>query len=109
MSRNNKLYNYLVNTFGISKDTVLQYCNDRIEQLLSKHVEGKLMDSNYIHNLIINQIDYIVKNGTKAHWYNRDSFESTVKNAVSDYVEEKLEQSYSFEVILKPKPRTDRR
>ena len=51
MSRNNKLYNYLVNNFGLSKKMIEQYVLERIEDLATK------LNSEWIENRIRAEVD----------------------------------------------------
>ena len=115
---NNKLYNYLVNTFGLSKEIVLEYVNKRLEELLFKSLETKL-SSNYVEKLIINQITQIVNNGIdngSSHFYFREKtkFDDYVKSVIRSVIEEKMNDNYDLQIQAiikypkgsKPKVRT---
>jgi len=86
---NNKLYNNLVNTLGVTKELVMEQVNIRVEDLLSKHLESKL-NSNYIEKLILDRITEIVKAGfINRSWCSRDAFDDYVKNTINNILVKK--------------------
>lgn len=109
MSKNNRLYNYLVNTFGLSKEVVLEYAESRIDDLLQKHIASRL-ESNYIENLILNKITQIVQDGfesnSSSHWYSRTQFSDFVKSVACDVLEDRLNKEYKLDVKLVQKDAT---
>jgi len=91
-SRNNKLYNYLVNTFDISKETVLEYIEGRLEELIDKHV-GSLLQSNRVEQMIMDRVAYYIKNGTVGMWRGKHTFEDIIKQQVKSVVEDQLKKN----------------
>jgi len=57
--KNQRLYNYLVNTFGLSKQVILEYAEQRIEDILTKHIKAKL-DSKHMESMILNKVTQIL-------------------------------------------------
>lgn len=47
-SRRNKLYNYIVNTFNISKESIDATIEKRVDDVLSRHLKSKL-ESDYLN------------------------------------------------------------
>lgn len=99
--RTNKLYNFLVNNYGLSKEKVLEIFQNRVEELVSKHISSKL-ESNYFENLIVNRITQIIKDGfaSKNYWVDNTAFEEFVKSCVDKKVREIIEKEHKIEVKL---------
>jgi hypothetical protein len=101
-SSRNKLYNYLVNTFGLSKDVVMTQAEKRIEDILEKHIHSKL-SANGVEKLILGQVASIVKHGLEkgaGYWKTTITFEDYVKSVIKDVVQQKLNDEYSVEVKI---------
>ena len=100
-NKKNKLYNYLINTYGLSKDHVLKLFDERIENLLKKHIMSKL-DSNHVESMMLNIISKSIKEGFKGNyrWNNKLQFEKYIKECVKDVISEKMNKEYSMEVSL---------
>lgn len=99
-SKKNKLYNYLVNTFGLSKDVVMEQAENRIEELLNKHIGDKL-NAKGIEKLILSQVSSIVKHGLDkgaGYWRTTITFEDYVKSVIKEVVQAKLNEEYTVEV-----------
>jgi hypothetical protein len=96
--RTNKLYNYLVNTYGLSKEVVFEYIDTRLEDLIGKHLEAKL-DSNYIERLILNRITRIAEEGISngSYYYERDNFEVYVTKCLNRILSDKVNNEYTIE------------
>ncbi len=102
MSRRNKiLYNYLINTLGISKEIVFTHINNRIDDLVSKALTG-LLESKRLEKLILNQVAHIVQHGVQASWYNTQSFEGVVRQAIRAEVAKKLNEEITIEFKVVP-------
>ena len=100
--KDKKLYNYVVNTLGVSKQVILDYVQSRVDDLLSKALHNKL-DSNYIQNLILNRITSMVENGTSEGtfpFYEGHSFDNYVKKCIKRVIEEKVNEDYNLEVKI---------
>lgn len=98
--RNKKLYNYLVNTFDISRDSVLKHVESRIEELLDKHVKA-ILESNRIERMIINRLsDYMAK-GKADYWSTDKNFEkivdNQVRNVIEDYLKDRCKITFQFQ------------
>lgn len=108
-TRHNRLYNYLVNQFGLTKEYILEYANKRIEDVLGKHIQAKL-DSNYVEGLVLDRITKIVEEGipVKNHfgiYYEREAFSKYVTTVVKQVMESRLNEEYDLEVKLIRKDR----
>ena len=103
MARNsNKLYNYVVNTFGISKEMLMEFVENRLEQLVNKHVERKL-DSRAIESMILNHVTKVVtegvpKPGPFGMSVSREVFDSYLRKVLKNVVEEKITKDFDVEV-----------
>lgn len=106
-NRNNKLFNYLINTFGISKEMIITYVKERTDEVLSKNLSDKL-NSKYIENLILNKITSIIQEGFTSHsyWLEKRSFENFVKVKLKEVIEEFLVKHYDFEMKVIHKDKT---
>ena len=89
MGKNKRLYNYLVNTFGISKEVVLGYVETRLEDLISRHVQNLLL-SNRIEKLIMDRVTHFIKNGEVGYYREKNAFNNVVKEQVRQVVEDQL-------------------
>jgi hypothetical protein len=105
MARNKKIYNYLTNTFDLSREKILEQVNNRVEHVLEKTLNN-ILTSNKFEKLILNRITDIVTK--KASYYN-SSFENFVLREVSEVLEKMIKTSYKFEVSATVKePNSDR-
>ena len=98
--KDKRLYNYVVNTLGVSKEVVLEYVKERLEELILKALSTKL-ESKYVENLIINKITQIVTEGISERtsiYYERESFEKFVKKVVYEVVEKKINSEYTLQL-----------
>jgi hypothetical protein len=113
-SRTNKLYNYLVNTYGLSKENIMQHIEDRIEDIVRKHIDAKL-DSEWFKNAILNYVAEFVENGVKdkhglLYYQSKTPFEDLVykefQKAITDVMKENCEINLTFHgsEIFKRKP-----
>lgn len=90
--RTNKLYNYLVNTFGLSKETVLEHVETRLEDLVDKHVSS-ILQSNRIENMIMNRVSHYIKNGSIGYYGEKTAFNDVIKEQVKQVVEDQLKKN----------------
>jgi uncharacterized membrane protein YheB (UPF0754 family) len=99
--RNKNLYNYFVNTFGLSKDAIMAVINERVEDLLSKHIQNKL-NSNSMETLIANMVTRFLEEGVTNHswWMKKTSFEDFLKKTISQEIKDRLNDEYTLEVKL---------
>lgn len=103
MSNRNKLYNYLVNTFGLSKDVIMKQAEERIEDVMNKHLQQKLQ-SNNVERMILNQVSEIVKNGFSSRdYWSRVSFEDYVKSTIKSVITQQINDTYELEVKINRK------
>ena len=87
--RTNKLYNYLVNTYGLSKEMVMKYVDERLEDIITKHVDSVLR-SNRIEKMIINRISNYLKEGKYNKWHSRDSFKEIIDHQIRQVIIDQL-------------------
>lgn len=94
--RTNKLYNFLVNTYGLSKEAVMELVDKRIESLLAKHIDAKL-NSNEVERIISNRVATILNDGTGGY-YEKDATIRLVKNMIDNKIEKLMEKQYKIEL-----------
>ena len=103
--KNKRLYNYLVNTYGLSKKKVLEHMEERfvdLEEVLKKQIikEAKeKLDSYYIRNFMKNTIAQILKNGfNTGDWRaTNTSLETYVKEIVRNLIKEEVSKQLNKE------------
>jgi len=101
-SRTNKLYNYLVNTYGLSRETIMEHVEARLESLIDKHVRN-VLDSDRVQNLIMDRIAYYIKNGEVSRWGRRtETFEKIVKDQIKSVVEDQLQKNCEVQFKFLP-------
>lgn len=97
-TRANKLYNYLVNEFGLSKELILETVKTRVDDVLAKNLEP-ILNSNYLKKAILNHVTRIVKEGSKSNYIHiAEPFEFLVREAVNVAVKEELKNNYAIKV-----------
>ena len=111
--RNKRLYNFLVNTYGLSKDKVMDHLNHRIGDLeikVNNQAKGLIHDyirSTRFHNFMKNKVASILENGfSPDHWRSeRDMLEKFIKKRVRESIKEEvdrqLKEKYSLELTKK--------
>jgi Glu-tRNA(Gln) amidotransferase subunit E-like FAD-binding protein len=104
-TRTNKLYNFLVNTYGLSKELVLEHVTNRLDDLISKHINSKL-DSNNVERIIANQVANVLENGFKNGSFNRNSLENLIRNRVVREIQDRLNNEYTIDVKLTKRDNT---
>ena len=90
--RTNKLYNYLVNTFGLSKENVLEHVETRLEDIIDKHVRS-ILQSNRIESLIINRVAHNIKNGSIGYYGEKTAFNDIINEQVKQVIEDQLKKN----------------
>ena len=96
---NNKLYNYLVNTFGISKKMVEEYIDKRLEDLITNHFKQKLSNSRFYEELILNRITHILTEGfppQNGYWHSRDMFDTYLQKEIKKVIESHIEKNFNI-------------
>ncbi len=99
--RTNKLYNYLVNTFGLSKEVVLDYVQTRLEDLVDKHVYA-LLQSNRVEGMIMNRVAHYLKKGEVSYWGENNSFNNLIKEQIKEVVEDQLQKNCEVRFQFQP-------
>lgn len=97
-----RLKNYLINTLGISKTIVMEYVEERLEEIIAKHVHSKL-NSGDAQEMILNHVTKLVREGiasTQRYWYERQTFEDYVKQVMRQILEQKVNEEYDLEVKM---------
>jgi polyhydroxyalkanoate synthesis regulator phasin len=100
--RNKRLYNYITNTFGLTKDVIMEHVNQRLETVVARHIKGKL-DSNAMESMILNKVTQCVKEGIPdghAWWMKKTYFEDLIRSVVEKTIVERLDKEYKLEVKL---------
>jgi hypothetical protein len=83
-----KLYNYITNTYGISKELILEQVNLRVEDLIKKHIDS-LFRSNRIEKIIVNAIADYLKDKTTTR-FGRKNFDLIIREQIQDIIEKFL-------------------
>ena len=107
---NNRLYNYLVNNYGLSKEKVLKTMEDRFKKLeLDVHIEAnrnvqrifhekcdQFLNSYNFQKSVQNSILNILEHGFKPQdWKDkRVSLETFIKNRVSELIQKEVEKQW---------------
>ena len=104
MSRTNRktLYNYIVNSLGLSRQMVLEYIDKRLEDQLFKALSFKLHSGNF-EKLILDAVTKIVNEGVPAdsnRWWEKKNFDEYVKKTIRSVIEERLRNDYTAELKL---------
>lgn len=100
--KDKRLFNYVVNTLGITKEMILEYIDARLEQLVIRVLKTKL-ESREFEKLILNRVTDILKSdveGDSPYYYSRSSFDSFLKSVVRNMIEEKVNLETQIEVKL---------
>lgn len=106
--RNNKLYNYIVNNYGLSKEMVLEYAKDKIEVLIDKHIENlvkqKIEKEQFDRNLYYAIANFIKneKSGTNA-FDRKKTFKDVLVSVVRETVIEEIDSNYEIKLEIKQK------
>lgn len=99
--RTNKLYNYLVNTFGLSKKNILEHVEARLEDIISKNILP-ILESNNIQEIILNRIAYFIKNGEVSYYQEKNTFNDVVKEQIKQVVEDQLKKNCEIKFQFTP-------
>ena len=117
--KNKRLYNFLVNTYGLSKEKVMENMSERFKDLeealfqqITREVKEKL-DSYSIERFMKNKISQILTQGfNQDEWRVKNTtLESYIKDKV-DYlvkqeVESQLRQKYELNLNFKKKEKSN--
>ena len=102
--RRNKLYNFIVNTYGISKESILSIIDVRLENILSKEIRNKL-SSNHFECMVVSQVAKFIKDGTLTTsislYRNPSSFESLVKDCMREEIRKIVQENYEISLKIK--------
>lgn len=94
-----KLYNYVTNTFGISKELILEQVNLRVEDLINKHIDS-LLRSSRIERMILDYLSNYVKNGKADRYFFKKKFETVIddqiKTVIENYLKSNCEIKFHF-------------
>jgi len=105
MTKDKKLYNYLVNTLGITKQVAMDHLKERLEDIVNKHISSRL-DSKKFENLVLNKITQYLNEGVTKSWYERSTFEDFFKKTIDKVIMEKFNNEYTLEVKVVKKDAT---
>lgn len=89
LNKDKKLYNYIVNTLGVSKDMIYQVIEDRITDLIYKHAES-LLSKGSVNEAITKAITSYVTSGKVDPYFSKKSFEKILDEYVKSAVEDSL-------------------
>jgi hypothetical protein len=94
-----KLYNYVTNTFGISKELILEQVNSRVEDLINKNIDS-LLRSNRIERMILDHLSDYIKNGKVDRYFFKRKFETVIEDqiriVIEDYLKNNCEIKFNF-------------
>ena len=103
MSRKSRVYNYIVNTFDISKENIMDIVKERVEDIVRKHIIN-IMQSNDMELIICDQVSNIVKDGmSDHHMYRKTAFEEVVKRCIKNVVVEELKNNHTVDIHINAK------
>lgn len=105
MTKDKKLYNYLVNTLGLSKQVAMEHVKERLDDLLKKHIESRL-DSKHFEKMVVSQVNQFLKDGVTKGWYEKYAFEEFFKKTVENAIMKKFNNEYTLEVKVVKKDAT---
>jgi hypothetical protein len=94
-SRTNKLQNFLVNNYGITREKIFEHIDKRVQDLLDKHVKNYL-NSNSFENLVIDKLCQYVNKGSCNRYYDRSSFEDVVRGQIKQVILDTLSKQSSI-------------
>ncbi len=104
-SKRHHLYNYIVNTFGFSKEHILELVETRLTDIVDKHV-GDILNSNKFEILISNRLTDVFKNGFDNGHFKRTTFNDLVNAKIDEILITRLKSEYEIE--LKAVKKTDK-
>lgn len=98
----NRLYNFIVNTYGLSKEMIMEHALGRIEDVLDKNIRAKL-DSGRLEDLILKKVEHYMVNGFKTHYYgsSKEPLADVVRQIIREEVKKTLDEKYSVEIKAK--------
>lgn len=100
MSKNrNKLYNYIVNTYGLSREKIMEHIDARIDDLISK-VIGMKLHSNSVERVIANEVANVIGKGFKRNDYDTVTIQEYIKREIASQIEDKMNNDYELEVKI---------
>ena len=98
-TRKNKLYNFIVNTYGISQEKVLEIINKRVDDVIFKCI-GMKLNSNRIEKVIADQIAKVINKGLEDRSMHRDSFNDVIRAEIARQIKERMNKDYQLEVKI---------
>ena len=105
MSKKGKLYNYIINTLGLSKEAIFDIVRERVDDILSKSLTNEVYKSNYFQNLVLSKLEALRENRYHSKFYKHDDYIDILKEAVrlevKTQVVEKLRDRYVIKIIDK--------
>jgi len=100
--RNKRLYNYLVNTLGISTQMVTEYISDRLDSILSKKLDSMLDGRNFETRVINSVRRKLQEKPLHTFSYTDEAeFDTFLSKTVTRIVREELDTKYQLQVSLK--------
>ena len=101
--RNNKLFNYLVNTFGLSRQRVEEYINTRLEELVGNHFKQSLNNSKYYEKLILDRVTHVITEGfpLRDYWYSKEKFDTYLQREIKKVIEAHIKEN--FDILIERK------
>lgn len=105
MSRKDRLYNYMVNKFGISKEMILERVHERVDDVLCKVLEERVFTTNYFERVVLRKIEAMRTNATLTKFYNHEVLKDIIERAVREEIRaelaSQLDTRYELEVAIK--------
>lgn len=92
--RNKKLYNYLVNTFEISKKNVMEHVHSRVDELLEKHIKDFLEFNRFLDA----GLNHLIRKIENNHYLQLDNI---IQRYIQKEVEKRLHETYTFYTEVK--------
>lgn len=107
--RTNKLYNFIVNNYGLSKDVIMEHVNSRLDSLMDKHIENLIkskINSEAFDRHLVFMLSAFIKNEKEIsiHSWNRgQKFIEVLKQCTKESVIEELNANFKLNVSLTQK------
>jgi hypothetical protein len=106
--RTNKLYNYLVNTYGLSKEMVMEYVKERLDELISKHIAEVLNSEKFNRDFNYSMAKFLETEKTSNHYWDRkNSFKKVIEDTTRKIIIEEITKNYNLSIDIKEKQKKE--
>ena len=104
----NQIYNYIVNTLGLSKEMIIECIDHRVAEVTEKVLKSHVLESNNMRHFVARCMADLLKGGFEKYQYGKlASFEYLVQEEVRKEVARVIKEQYSFDLKVEPKEKKD--